>query len=344
MTTQAQKILVTGGAGYLGNALCRRLLAQGHEIFCLDLCWFGESPIQDMLNSPRFHLIKDSIQNQQAYLSCLSELDTVIHLAGLVGDPACGVDPSFTNWNNYEATKNLLAVTKAYGVGRFVFASSCSVYGKSDDLLLTENSPTIPQSLYAEDKLRSEVALLAEGEDTFTVTALRLSTLCGVSPRMRLDLVANILGYRGAVQGKFTIFGGKQWRPFLHVLDAAKAFATVATAPADLVSGEIFNVGGERSNLTIEDLAKIVKEVSKASYNSEPLSGDMRDYNVDFTKIKHKLGFSCDYGMLETIEEIVSYGLANKGIDLGAKQYNNFTMTKELVTNMKSLNEKYQFN
>jgi len=230
----------------------------------------------------------------------------VIALAAIVGDPACNLDPEETINLNYTATKVLIEACNFYDVRRVVFASSCSVYGASNQDVLTEQSRLNPVSLYARTRVLSENILFDRAGDVEPVV-LRLSTVFGLSPRMRFDLVVNTLTVRAVVDGKISIMGGNQWRPNVHCRDAARAFIRALEAPAGLVAGEVFNVGGDGLNHTITQLGDMVAEtVGNVQVQQQPDIADPRDYRVSFEKIRNTLGFEPEFTVVAGIREVAA--------------------------------------
>lgn len=298
-------VLITGGAGYIGLHLVDYFLSNNYRVRVLDNFTFGTAHLKHYENNPNLELIEGDIANIRDVVPALKGVNTVIALAALVGDPACGVDAEETLNLNYEATKILIETSNFYGVKRFVFASSCSVYGAAENTFLNESSPLNPVSLYAKTRIMSEEVVL-ERCGSVEPVILRLSTVFGLSPRMRFDLVVNLVTVKAIVEGKFQIFGGDQWRPFVHCKDAAKAFYLAATAPSDVVESPIFNVGSDDMNYNLKDVGKMVHScVPNAEYELVESQEDARNYKVSFEKINKCLGFQPDYTISTGIEEMV---------------------------------------
>ncbi len=302
---EQKRILVVGGAGYIGSVLARRLLDQGYAVKVLDKLVFGKSSVQEMMKHPRCTLLEGDTSHLGTVISAVKQVDAVVHLAEIVGDPACALDPEKTQQMNYLSTNLLANVCRHFQVNRFVYASSCSVYGAGDDAsLLTEKSPLSPVSLYARMKMESEQALLNMADGFFSPTILRLATVFGISPRMRFDLVVNTLTMRAIKENKITIFGGEQWRPNVHVADVARAILAVLEAPLPLVSKEIFNVGSNENNFTINQMGlQVQKLVPGASLIYSEKKVDARNYRVDFSKIKQMLNFKAQMPLEQGIQE-----------------------------------------
>ncbi|MEM3641926.1 MAG: SDR family oxidoreductase [Candidatus Bathyarchaeia archaeon] len=286
------KVLVTGGAGYIGSILLRLLLEKGYNVVCLDRLFFGKDPIKDIAD--KIKLIKDDVRWFKPEI--LKGVDAVFDLASLSNDPSGELDPQKTLEINYKGRVRVAKLSKKYGVARYVLASTCSVYGFQEGIL-TEESKLNPLTTYAKANVLAEKEILPLADKSFTVTALRQATVYGFSPRMRFDLAINgmVLGF--FKNGKIPIMrDGKQWRPFIHVKDTSKAFITVLEAEQDLVNGQIFNVGSDEQNVQIFNLAKLVAESINLPFNYEWYgSPDTRSYRVSFKKIKKTLNFKPQY-------------------------------------------------
>jgi len=304
-------ILVTGGAGYIGSHLVNKLLAKGYEVKVMDNLIYGDEGLRSFLNRPNLQFIRGDIRHIEDLVEAMAGAYAVIDLAAIVGEPACELDHNATLTINYEATKALIEIAKYCKVKRFIFASTCSAYGRSS-FILSEKVKLKPLSLYAESKAKSEEVVLNNSGNKLMPTILRLSTIYGVSPRMRFDLVVNILAVKAITEGKIKIYGGKQWRPNLHVQDAAEAFIRCLEAPKDRINREIFNAGTNSQNYQIRELGKIVQKCipqTKIEYIEE--NPDKRNYRVCFDKIEKVLGFkgrkTIEDGILE-IRDIVTKG------------------------------------
>jgi nucleoside-diphosphate-sugar epimerase len=224
-------------------------------------------------------------------------------LAAIVGDPACNQDHDTALETNYAATRMLIEIAKGHGVGRFVFASSCSVYGATE-LEVDENSAVQPISLYGQTKVDSEQALLEARSDTFHPTVLRYATVFGLSYRPRFDLVVNLLTAKAQQEGVITIYNGQQWRPFIHVRDLVEATVRVPEAPVRLVSGEIFNVGDTRLNHTLTDVADVIRDAFPNVRVDHVDNSDRRNYRVNFDKLLSRTGFRARYTLRDGVEEL----------------------------------------
>jgi len=299
----ARRILITGGAGYVGSHLARMLLDRGYRVRILDRFDYGPSGIAG-LDDPRLEVVHGDICSSRDLGQAVRGVEAVAALAAIVGDPACNLDPEETINLNYTATKMLIDACNFHGVRRLVFASSCSVYGANGNALLTERSRLNPVSLYARTRVLSENIILDRRGEVEPV-ALRLATVFGLSPRMRFDLVVNTLTAQAVIDKRISIFGGNQWRPNVHCRDAARAFAMALQAPAAAVAGEIFNVGGDRLNHRIHDIGTMVAEVvGDVEVRSTADAADPRDYRVSFEKIRRSLGFEPEFSVAAGIREV----------------------------------------
>lgn len=303
-------ILVTGGAGYLGYFVTKKLLHEGHHITVLDNLTYKDAGLKDFLELDRFTFILGDICSLKTVVKAVRNQDAVIALAAIVGDPACQLKPEETVKTNYLATKILADVCERHGVKRIVFASSCSVYGDTGNRIANEKFPVKPLSLYAETRIMSETMLLKRKK--LDVVILRLATIFGLSKRMRFDLVVNFLTAKATKDKTYTVYGGKQWRPLVHVQDAAAAFVKAVLAPRKIVAGEIFNVGTEKNNVTIEQIGMLVHlAIPQAKMKIEKAIEDKRNYRISFEKIRERLGFTCKYSIKDGINEI--YNALKKG-------------------------------
>ncbi len=315
-------VVVTGGAGYLGSHVVRTLLERGHTVRVLDALLF-DSGLADVAAHPRLQLVNGDVRDLVSLIRVCRGADAVLHLAAIVGDAACRVDPEVTWSVNVESTKLVIDVCRRYAIPRLVLASTCSVYGASDDLLLNEGSLRRPVSLYAETRIAAEEICIRADGDGPSVTCLRLATLYGTSPRMRFDLVVNIMAARAVREGRVPLFGGAQWRPLVHVADAAEAFALMVDAPIEIVGGQVFNVGSEDQNFRVADLARRVAAPFGARVEQHPPSlDDLRNYRVSFEKIRHHLGFRPARTVEDACAEVGAL-LGDGTIDFQADRFHN---------------------
>ncbi len=327
-----KKVLLTGGAGYLGSVLCRKLLNKGYKVRVLDNLTYGDEGIRDLYKNKNFELFKGDVRNISDITEALKKIDAAIHLAAIVGDPASQWDPKKTIEINYLSTKAVAEACKYNQINKFLFTSTCSVYGasKTSQDRLVENSPLNPVSLYAETKLKSEEGILSLMDENFTPTIFRFGTLFGVSPRMRFDLVVNTLTVKALFEKKISIFGGNQWRPNLDVSDAAEACVKWLESPIEKIGGEIFNVGGNKQNYKIIEIGRMIKKnIPETEVKIEKGKNDPRDYNVSFDKIVRVLGFKVKKTMEKGILEMKNLLEGKKIKDPNDKKYNNYRFFTE---------------
>lgn len=304
-------ILVTGGAGYVGSGLLRELLAKGYSVTCVDNLIFGGESLLSILHNKNFTFINCDINNYEALEIIFSKnnFDAVIHLAAIVGDPACKLYSDLAIKTNWESSKWLIDRSQRAGISKFIFASTCSNYGKMDDpeAYVDENSKLAPVSIYAELKVKFEKYMLSEIKklDGFSPTSLRFSTVYGLSPRMRFDLTVNEFTKDLALGKELLIFGEQFWRPYCHVKDFSNAFITVLNSSDEKVAYNVFNVGDTNENYTKQMLVNEIKKIlpnSKIKYVKK--NDDPRDYRVNCNKIKNELGFKISMTVPEGIMEI----------------------------------------
>jgi len=308
------RVLVTGGAGYLGSVVVAQLLERGLNVRVLDSLLFGEESLASLRSHADCEVIRGDVRDIESVVRAMSGCDAAIHLAGIVGDQACEANRQLAIDVNAAATRMLADVAPRCGVRRFLFASSCSVYGSSR-ATVDESAKLRPLSLYAQTKVDSENILLHARTPCFAPTVLRLGTLFGLSARMRFDLVVNLLVARALSSGRIIIKNGWQWRPFVHVRDAARAFLACLEHPADFVSGEVFNVGAHFLNAQIKQLGETVARVIPGTVVTEMHDNlDRRSYRACFDKIEQKIGFACaetlDSGMCEISAAIATSAIA----------------------------------
>ena len=330
---ETHRVLVIGGAGYIGSALLPRLLDAGYSVRILDLLLYGRQPISPWLDDPRLEVVKADFRQIDQVVSAMQDVDAVIHLGAIVGDPACALDEGLTTEINLMATRMIAEVAKGYGVRHFVFASTCSVYGASDKVL-DENSDIKPLTLYARSKAASERVLLKMANETFSPVILRISTVYGLSGRYRFDLVVNLLSAKSVMDGEITIFGGNQWRSFVHVDDVARSIMHVLAASPDEVRGQIFNVGSDEQNYTITQIGEMIQgNVPTARIVNKGDEVDPNNYRVGFSKIRRVLGFTPDWTVQKGIEQVLAAIEAGEISDYKQAEYSNIKfLTMEGIT------------
>jgi nucleoside-diphosphate-sugar epimerase len=289
-------VLVTGGAGYVGAMLVPKLLGRGHRVTVFDTYFYGRQPLAVLRGAEGLREVEGDLRDREALRRAVDGCDAVLHLACISNDPSFELDPELAKTINYDAFPILIDESKRAGVRRFVFISSSSVYGVSEQERVTEDHPLLPLTDYSKYKAMCEPLLLAEQSPTFTTLVLRPATVCGFSTRMRFDLSVNILTSHAVNKRKITVFGGTQTRPNIHIEDICDLYVDVLDERDELIAGQIFNAGYQ--NHTIARLAEIVKEVVErelphlAPVAIETTStNDNRSYRVDSEKIERVLGF-----------------------------------------------------
>lgn len=324
-----KKILITGGAGFIGSVLARKLLERGYSLVILDKFLYVPNSLKEIEFNSRVEIIKADVRDIEKIFEGIKNVDVVIHLAGLVGDSICAINPEITLDINYFTTILIAQVCKKHHINRLIYTSSCSVYGASEeDGLLNETSPLIPVSLYAKTKIESEKKLKELEDPNFKPTILRLGTVFGHSFRPRFDLVVNNFIAKALRDKKITVFGGNQWRPNIHVADVSDAIILALESPIEKVGGETFNVGSEQLNYKIIELAKIVKkEISDCKIIINDNLEDKRNYRVSFKKIKKELGFTTKKNIKDAIIETIN-AIENEKIDPNDRRYNNLKHLK----------------
>ena len=294
-----RSVQVIGGAGYIGSMLLPRLLEDGYHVRLLDLFVYGRKPIADYLDHPNLEVVEGDFRDVQTVVDVMRGMDAVVHLGAIVGDPACDLNEQVTVEINLVATRMIAEVAKGSGVSRFIFASTCSVYGASDNLL-DERSALNPVSLYARSKIGSEQLLMQMADESFSPVILRFATIYGLSRRMRFDLVVNLLTAKAVRDGQITLFGGDQWRPFVHVDDVALGIVRALQARRAQVHNQVFNLGSDEQNYTLREAGQLIRGLVPGSEAVElGRDGDPRNYQVSFAKIRNSL----DYRPRWTIEE-----------------------------------------
>jgi nucleoside-diphosphate-sugar epimerase len=334
-----RSVLVTGGNGYLGSVLVEELRVRGYRTIVFDNC-LTSLDFPPGLNGDNVVYLKGDVRNPSDLIPALKEVDAVVHLASVVGDPACNAAPQLAWDINYLGTFHLANACRKAGVRRFVFASTCSNYGLQVSEDMDELAPLNPQSIYAQTKIHSEHYLLSVRDEMFSPCILRFATLYGLSSRMRFDLAVNIMTAKAALENEVTVYGGEQWRPFLHVRDAAQAILCALEPTSSSTSPEIYNCGSEMENYPLKELGQlIVQEVPGARLHLVPEKIDKRSYRINFGRIQHALNFRCKYQVIDGIREMLAAVRAGMYHDFTLPKYSNYMLilshsqqTIELIT------------
>lgn len=326
------KVLCTGASGYVGSRLVPQLLDEGHEVVAYDAQYFGSNLAQH----PNLVQLKADIRNLPKFRWAVAGSSAVIHLAAISNDASFELDEALSRTTNYDCFEPMVIAAKEAGVKRFIYASSSSVYGVSDVPDVREDHPLVPLTLYNELKGKAEPLLFKHKSDDFVCTVIRPATVCGYSPRMRLDLSVNILTNHAVTNRRILVFGGQQTRPNLHIQDMCDVYRLMLEAPANKINGEIFNVG--RENLSILEIAHKVKAVVEEMIPGDPIeidvlpSKDPRSYHVNSDKIAKVLGFEPCYPVEQAIRMMVKAFQDGKIPDsMTDTRYHNVQRMKEIM-------------
>lgn len=330
-------VLVTGGAGYVGSVLVPKLLAEGHAVRVIDTYWFGDHVLAGVKGHPRLTEVKADMRDRDALDRALKGCTAVIHLACISNDPSFEMDPGLGKSINYDAFFPLVELSKKHGVSRFVYASSSSVYGIKDEAEVTEELPLQPLTDYSKYKAMCEDVLRDAREPGFACLTLRPATVCGYSPRLRLDLSVNILTNLAVNKREITVFGGSQHRPNLHIQDMTDLYCQTLKWPAEKIDGKIYNAGWE--NLTISEIAEAVKAVVGDDVKIvTSKTDDLRSYRVSSKKIKQELGWAPRYTVTDAVRELVAAFKGGKVPDslTDPRYFNIKTMNAHLAARAKA--------
>jgi nucleoside-diphosphate-sugar epimerase len=332
--SEMKNILITGGAGYVGNLLVPQLLNSGYRVRVYDIMYFGKETLP--LDNPNLEVIEADIRDTATFAAACKGIDVVMHLACISNDPSFELDPDLSRSINYECFEPMVLAAKNAKVKRFIYCSSSSVYGVSDRPQVTEDTPLVPLTDYNKYKGMCEPLLWKHMSDDFTCVTIRPATICGYSPRTRLDLSVNILTNHAVNKNAITVFGGVQERPNLHIQDMCDAYEMLIEAPHEKIHGETFNVGWQ--NYSIMDLAKMVKRVVEAEFPEKgdiPITvtetNDIRSYRVNSDKIKRILGFEAKHTVEDAVRDLCKAFKAGKLPDsLSNPNYFNVKQLQEL--------------
>ena len=301
-----KKVLITGGSGYVGNRLVPQLLDEGYEITVFDIMYFGHATLPD---HPNLQIVEGDIRDAEAFTKAVTGHDAVIHLACISNDASFVLDEHLSTSINLDCFEPIVVAAKEAGVKRFTYASTSSVYGVSDAPDVTEDHPLVPLTLYNDYKGRCEPLLFKHMSDDMTCVTIRPATVCGYSPRTRLDLSVNILTTHAVTNGIITVFGGKQLRPNLHIQDMCNLYKLLLRVPAEKIQGETFNAGYQ--NHSIGDLAQMVRKVVMEEFPEKgdieivmTPSDDNRSYHINSDKIKNAIGFEPQHTVEDAVRDL----------------------------------------
>lgn len=323
-----ERIAVTGAAGYIGNILTERLLEMGHSVIGLDRLDFGDAAIRHLLSHKRFELVKGDLRDIDVAAQALRDADAVIHLAAVVGDPACAAHEREAVETNRQASGMLAKLSRGLGVQRMLFASTCSVYGSNLETV-DEASALNPVSLYAETKIDAERLVLESAAEGFSPTSLRIGTAFGWSRRPRFDLLVNLLTAKARFEGRAVIFNGDRWRPFVHVNDIVGGFEAALTAPKQAVHGKVLNLGSNAGNHRLSSIADILRQLHPQADIALEETDDRRNYRVEFGAIERALRFQARTSLEQGIREIDAKLAAGLVEDYRQASYHNVLSMEE---------------
>jgi nucleoside-diphosphate-sugar epimerase len=317
-----KKIFITGGAGYVGSVLAPYLIKKNYEVTVFDLMLYGET----LIKNKNLRIIKGDIRNTKLLKEAIKGHDTVIHLACISNDPSFELNPTLGKEINLDAFKPLVEISKNLNVKKFIYASSSSVYGIKEGKNVDESMSLEPLTDYSKFKADCEKILLKYNSNDFVTVILRPATVCGYSPRQRLDLVVNILTNLAYHNREITVFGGDQLRPNIHIQDMVRAYELFIETNDKNINGKIFNIGFENS--TVNKLALNVKKIIGPDVIIKNLpTNDNRSYHISSKKIENELGFKTKYNILNAIEDLKN-AFDNKLLSNCLKNENYFNIKK----------------
>ena len=312
-----KNLLITGGAGYVGSALVPSLLEKEYNVTVYDLYLYG-NVFSHLKDHPNLTQVKADIRDKNKILDAAKNIDAIIHLACISNDPSYELDPNLGKSINYDAFFNVLDAAKKNNVKRFIYASSSSVYGIKNEENVRENVPAEPLTDYSKFKLECEKKLLNFDEPNMERAVVRPATVCGYAPRLRLDLVVNILTIHALINKKIKIFGGEQLRPNINIKDMVRVYEALLSAPAKKINGQVFNAGYQ--NLSVNKIAELIKDTigdSSIMFETIP-TDDIRSYHINSDKIRDVLNFKPKYSIedgIKSICEAYEAGLIKDGLN-----------------------------
>ena len=301
---ERKKILIIGGLGFIGSVLTEILLKNNYKVNILDIKFYGNFLKKNMIKNPDLKIIIGDCFNKKNFSKAIKGCSDVIHLGEIVGDPAVSLNTKFSVRNNFENTNFVVSECIKNNINKFIFASSCSVYGSSE-LKCDESSKLNPVSLYAKCKIECEKVILSYKSSNFCPTILRLSTVYGDSPRKRFDLVVNRFTLMAILKKHISLYGGSSWRPLISVQDVSNAFFKVLKTKNSIVKNEVFNVGGHAENYKIIDIVHLIKKKINLSFSYTKQIGDKRNYKVSFKKINKVLSYKTKDNLENVIKNMI---------------------------------------
>jgi nucleoside-diphosphate-sugar epimerase len=330
MTKLFNRVLVTGGAGYVGSNLVPKLLAAGYEVTVLDLYIYGADIFDSVSDKTRLSEVRGDIRNQADVERALSGCEAVIHLACISNDPSFDLDPALGRSINFDCFRQLVRASKAAGVRRFIYASSSSVYGIKSEPEVTEDMPLQPLTDYSKYKALCEQVLMQEREPGFITVVLRPATICGYAPRLRLDLTVNILTNHAISNGRISVFGGEQLRPNLHIEDMTDLYLALLEEPDQLIDGKIWNAG--HHNLRVREIAEMVRtQVGQSIKITVTPTNDHRSYHVSSRRIQDELGFTARRTVDNAIVDLMAaFACGKVPNSMTEARYYNIKLMQEL--------------